>query len=190
MIKAILFDCFGVLAEDGWTPFKRKYIAHDPELALEVADLGKQTDLGIIGYEQMIEQISELVQVKPDLLRGAVERKIPNQELFSFIMAELKPRYKIGLLSNANYDVLNQLFTPEQASVFDTSVISFEAQLTKPDSRMFELAASRMGVQPEECLFIDDVERYCQAAEDIGMQTIWYQSCEQIIADLQLLIHN
>ena len=190
MIKAILFDCFGVLAEDGWTPFKRKYIVHDPQLALEVADLGKQTDLGIISYEQMIKQISELVQVEPDLLRGAVERKVPNQELFSYITAELKPHYKIGLLSNANYDVLNQLFTPEQAGVFDSSVISFEAQLTKPDSRMFELAASRLGFRPEECLFIDDVERYCQAAEDMGMRSLLYINLETFLPAIAQKLNN
>ena len=54
MIKAIIFDCFGVLAEDGWTPFKRKYIAHDERLVQEVADLGKREDRGMLDHEEMI----------------------------------------------------------------------------------------------------------------------------------------
>ena len=38
--KAIIFDCFGVLAEDGWLPFKRKYIGDNLELMQTISDLG------------------------------------------------------------------------------------------------------------------------------------------------------
>lgn len=185
MIKAIIFDCFGVLAEDGWQPFKRKYIGDNEELALAVADLGKQSDYGFIDYSSHLEQVAELIGVSIGELSSALGRKVPNEELFEYIKTELKPKYKIGMMSNANYDVLNQLFTPDQAELFDASVMSFESKMVKPDRRMFELMASRLGVDMEECVFIDDIERYCVAAEQYGMKTIFHIDNDSTIKALK-----
>ncbi len=184
MIKAIIFDCFGVLAEDGWTPFKRKYIIHDSKLAKEVADLGKRTDKGMLDHEEMISEVAELAHVDPAILREAVGKKIPNEELFQYIKKELKPKYKIGLMSNANYDVVSELFTYDQASLFDATVMSFESRMVKPDPRMYKLMAERLGSELKESVFIDDQERYCMAAEEIGMSSILYTSPEQLKTEL------
>jgi len=118
MIKAIIFDCFGVLAEDGWTPFRRKHIEHDPKLIEEVARLGALTDKGVLTYEETVQAIAEMLKVDVNELRQAVDRKVPNEDLFELILNELKSTYKIGLMSNANYDVINELFEMEQAALF------------------------------------------------------------------------
>lgn len=179
MIRAIIFDCFGVLAEDGWLPFKRKYIGDNAVLATEVSDLGKQNDYGLITNDEYFKLASKLIGVEESVLRDAVGRRVPNLELFDFIKNELKPKYKIGLLSNANYDIIHELFVPEQVAVFDASELSYESQLVKPDRRAFELIAARLGVEPNECIFVDDVERYCVGAEAVGMGAIVYTDLEQ-----------
>ena len=176
MHKAIIFDCFGGLAEDGWLPFKRKYIGDNAELATQVGDLGKQNEYGMISNAEYDQAVSDLLGVSAAEFREAVGRRVPNEELFAYIKNELKPQYKIGLMSNANYDVIHELFTPEQAGLFDGAVMSFESKLVKPDLRMFQLMADRLGVEPDECVFIDDIERYCVAAEELGMRSIVYQS--------------
>lgn len=175
MIRAIIFDCFGVLAEDAWLPFKRKYIGEDTELADQVVDLGKQNEYGMINNDEYYASLVKLTGADEALLRSVLGHKVPNEELFDYIAKELKPKYKIGLMSNANYDVTKELFTPEQASLFDASVLSFECRMIKPDPRMYQLIADRLGVLPEECVFVDDVERYCIAAEDVGMQSILFK---------------
>lgn len=184
MIKAIIFDCFGVLAEDGWLPFKRKYIGDDAGLAREVADLGKQSDYGMIDYESHLEQVAELVGVSRGELSSALGRKVPNEELFDYIKNELKPRYRIGLMSNANYDVTQELFAPEQTALIDASVMSYESRMVKPDERMYVLMAERLGVEPEDCVFVDDQERYCSTAEYLGMRGIVYQNFMQFKNEL------
>ena len=187
MIKAIIFDCFGVLAEDGWLPFKRKYIGENIELAQTISDLGKQNDYGMVTNDEYFEKVAKLIGVEANLLRDAVGKRVPNEELFEYIKKELKPRYRIGLLSNANYDVVQDLFTSEQAGLFDASVMSFESKLVKPNPRMFQLMADRLGVRWDECIFIDDVERYCVAAEVLGIKSILYLSLEQLKQDLNSL---
>ncbi|MDQ3064980.1 MAG: HAD-IA family hydrolase [bacterium] len=184
MIQAIIFDCFGVLAEDGWLPFKRRYIGDNQELAQQAADLGKQNEFGMINNDEYYQQAAQLLGVEESVLRGALGKRVANDELFEFIEKELKPKYKIGMLSNANYDVLGELFTPMQASVFDASVMSFKDKLIKPDLRMFELMATRLDVEMEECVMIDDVERYCVAAEEAGMSSVVYKNPTQATQDL------
>jgi len=179
MIKAIIFDCFGVLAEDGWLPIKRKYVGDNKKLAEELADLGKQNEYGMVDNESYVVKMADLMGINSDELRTAMGRRVPNEELFEFIEKELKPKYKIGLMTNANYNVLKDLFEPGQGEVFDSSVMSFESRLIKPDKRMYDLIADRLGVESNECVYVDDQERYCFAAEDYGMQAIFYKDFEQ-----------
>ncbi len=188
MIKAIIFDCFGVLAEDGWLPFKRKYIGDNEELAGQISDLGKQNEFGIISNDEYFKTAAVLLSTEEHLLKDAVGRRVPNPELFDLIQNKLKPKYKIGLLSNANYDVVQDLFTPEQSALFDASVLSFEAQLVKPDPRMYKLITERLHVEPADCVFIDDLPRYAEAAEDVGMIGLTYQSPKQLQQDLLQLL--
>ena len=128
--------------------------------------------------------MAELIGIDSELLRLSLNKKVPNEELFDYIVSKLQPQYKIGLMSNANFNVLTDLFTPTQAKIFDASVMSYESRLIKPDQRMYELIAERLGVEMQECVFVDDQERYCYAAESYGMQGVWYKSNEQLIHDL------
>ncbi len=185
MIKAIIFDCFGVLAEDGWLPFKRRYIGKNTELAEKVAELGKQNDFGLVSHSKYFKKAAELIGVDQQTLRDAVSKQVPNADLLNYIKVELKPKYKIGLLSNANYDVVHKLFTPAQAELFNASAMSYETRLVKPDPRMFELIAIRLEVDASECIVVDDVERYCMAAKDFGMEAIRYKSFEQFKAEIK-----
>ncbi len=187
MIKAIIFDCFGVLAEDGWTPFKRKHIEPDVNLTKEIARLGALTDKGVLSNEETIKEMARLIRVPVDELRHALERKVPNEELFSFIRSDLKRHYKIGLLSNANYDVVNELFLMEHARLFDAHVLSYETKLLKPDKRMFQLAADRLGVQMSDCIYIDDKQQHVDAAANYGMHALLYTSLESLIKELHKL---
>lgn len=188
MIKAIIFDCFGVLAEDGWMPLKRKYIGDNTKLSEEVADLGKQNEYGMIDNEAHLQMMAKTMGIDAEILRKALGIKVPNEELLEYIVTELKPKYKIGLMSNANFNVLADLFTPTQAEIFDASVMSYESRLIKPDQRMFELMAKRLEVEMGECVLVDDQERYCAAADGYGMKTIWYRSFEQFKAELAGLL--
>jgi HAD superfamily hydrolase (TIGR01509 family) len=190
LIKAIIFDCFGVLAKDGWMPLKRRYVGNNAQLAEEIADLGKQNEYGMIDNESHLIKMADLMGIDAEELRGALGKRVPHEDLLDFIKTELKPQYKIGLLSNANYDVLNELFTPEQAKLFDASVMSYESRLIKPDERMFDLIAKRLNVEVSECVFIDDQERYCVAAEEYGMQSIWYQDFDQFKSALHVILES
>jgi FMN phosphatase YigB (HAD superfamily) len=58
------------------------------------------------------------------------------------------------------------------ARFFHAYVISAELGCTKPDPRMYAHASDSLGIDPAECLFVDDVPRLVAAAIDLG-----YQGC-------------
>jgi hypothetical protein len=62
MIKAVVFDCFGVLASDGWLPFREKYFGNDPQLFRKATELNKRTDSGLLSYDEFIEAIARLAK--------------------------------------------------------------------------------------------------------------------------------
>lgn len=179
MISAIIFDCFGVLAEDGWSPFKRQYLT-DPEKARRVALTGKKVDEGLASYEDMIRETAHIAGVDEASVRVAVERKVPNEPLFDLIEHHLVGTYKIGMLSNASYNVLSLLFTEDQATLFDATALSYEIGLTKPDPEMYQAIAARLDTPIEECLLVDDQARHCLGAINAGMMAIEYESVAQL----------
>jgi FMN phosphatase YigB (HAD superfamily) len=67
-------------------------------------------------------------------------------------------------------------------------VLSCEEHLAKPDPSFYERAVHKLGVAPDEIIFIDDQERFRTPAELIGMHFILAESPEQIVADVETLL--
>jgi putative hydrolase of the HAD superfamily len=53
--------------------------------------------------------------------------------------------------------------------LFDVVVISAEVGMRKPEERIFRHTAALLGLEPRECVFIDDLEANVAAAEAIGL---------------------
>jgi putative hydrolase of the HAD superfamily len=83
---------------------------------------------------------------------------------------QLHKTYKIGILSNVGTAWIRDTFlTTQEQSYFDDMVLSFEVGLSKPDAQIYQLACKRLDVKPTETVFIDDLEPFCRAAQDLGM---------------------
>ncbi|OGL34530.1 hypothetical protein A3F65_02715 [Candidatus Saccharibacteria bacterium RIFCSPHIGHO2_12_FULL_47_16b] len=188
MAKAIIFDCFGVLTKDWW----REFCATLPEgPVLEKAkELNHQYDAGLISLQDFVAAVHKITGRKPEPIEDIFVSPEPmkNTELLEYIK-QLKPKYKIGIISNVGTNWIRDYFlTEEEQALFDDMVLSFEVGTTKPDPRIYEMAAERLGVKPEEVIFIDDLEPYCEAARGVGMQSIVYQDFVQLKTALQKIL--
>ncbi len=77
--------------------------------------------------------------------------------LFEVTISTLKESgYKVGLISNCSAEVSRLWESTPFASLVDMEVLSFDAGLAKPDSRIYQLAANRLGVETGQCLYIGD----------------------------------
>lgn len=189
MIKAIIFDCFGVLLTDGLQLLYDELFATDPEAAKEIKALVRASNRGILDPQESNRQIAELLHMKPEAYRQAIlQSEVKDQRLLAFIK-DLKTRYKIGVLSNISLGGFHRRFSSEEiAAHFDEVVTSAEIGVIKPDAEAYRIAADRLRVRPEECLFTDDRADFCVAAEAIGMQAIVYTGFDQFQRDLNKLL--
>ena len=71
--------------------------------------------------------------------------------------------------------------------LFDALLFSNEVHLVKPEPAFFELALTRARVRPSEAVFFDDLERYVQAARDIGIHAFVFTDTTSCVADLRRL---
>ncbi len=99
----------------------------------------------------------------------------------------LRPRYRTALLSNAWLDLRDLIHRLGLADAFDQMVISAEEGLMKPDPAIYRLTLERLGVAPQEAVFVDDREENIAAARALGMHGVLFRSTEQALADLRAL---
>ena len=196
-IRAVIFDFGSVLVQMGdetprqalaeqlGVPLKELYrLVFDSETA-------SRAMVGELTIEQHWQAVGAALGVAPEAL-PAVRAQFwsadqVNTELVDFIR-RLRPKYKVGLLSNAWNDLrqgMQQRFGFD--GLFDELVISAEVGLAKPDPRIFRLAVARLGVQPEQAIFVDDVLANVEAARLIGLQAIHYRHNSQLFQELERL---
>ena len=187
MTKAIIFDCFGVLATEAWLPFKAKYFGHDPELISEVNDISRQADSGLISREEASKATAKLAGITPTEFKRAIDRNVPDEELFTYIR-ELKTKYKLGLLSNIADDYLHTIFEPGHLALFDIISLSFKKGFIKPQTRAFETIAEELGVEPGECILVDDSQRNIDGARTAGMPGILYHDAGHLRQELSAIL--
>jgi HAD superfamily hydrolase (TIGR01509 family) len=188
VIKAVVFDCFGVLAVDAWLPFKERHFGDDSQKREQATALNKRANAGLIAYNDFLRGVADLANLPLQTARKEIEDNPANAPLFDYIRTKLKPRYKLGILSNASANWLGELFTPEQRALFDAVAISFELGFIKPDPRAFEVIAKQLDVLPSECVLVDDQERYGAGAHEVGMQFVLYRDFRQAVADLEKIL--
>ncbi len=96
------------------------------------------------------------------------------------LMKDLKGVGKrIGILSNMSEDFHDRLFVPrcaEYRALADAEIISGIERMVKPDRQIYDLAARRIGLEPDELLFLDDTKANVDAARDYGWHSRVYRA--------------
>jgi len=92
------------------------------------------------------------------------------------LVRALKPRYRVAVLSNADVTLEERIRDGlGMADLFDTVVCSAVVGMAKPDHKVYRLAAKRLELKPEQCLFVDDAERNVDAAREVGMVAVHHR---------------
>jgi putative hydrolase of the HAD superfamily len=72
----------------------------------------------------------------------------------------------------------------EVMAMFEVVIESSKVGVRKPDPRIYEMACAELGVEPPECVYLDDLGVNCKAAAALGMTAIKVITPEQALADL------
>ena len=93
------------------------------------------------------------------------------------LVERLRPPYKVSVLSNADGALRPRLERELRIHhLFDDIVCSAEVGMAKPEAEIFQLAAARLGLTPEECVFVDDWDQNVDAARAVGMTGVCYRT--------------
>ncbi len=189
MIKAIIYDCFGVLITDRLQELRDEVAERNPSAANEMMELIRAVNKGILEPEVTRPQIAALCGLSVDEYRAyIVSGEGKNEPLFRHIET-LKPLYKIGMLSNIGKRSLENRFSAEElAKYFDAVVASGDIGYAKPELEAYRIAVERLGVEPGEAIFIDDRAVFCAAAEQAGLRAIEYVDFAQYKRELTELL--
>jgi len=185
-IKVIIFDLGGVILNLDQERTIRAFARMGADLEQVNLDSHLFTDFekGLISPDEFRNQIKKQIKgpTHDNVINdawNAMLLDIPKQRLD--LIAQLRRKFKIGLLSNTNkihIDYFNDYLKAENLdelwnSLFDKVLLSFEIGMRKPDLNIYEHAVQQFEVAPEQCLFIDDNHSNIVSANKIGIQTIW-----------------
>jgi len=108
------------------------------------------------------------------------------------ILRELKANdYKIYFLSNyikEAFDYVQNRY--EFFTLADGKVISSEIKLVKPEKKIYQFLLEKYNLNPEQCVFIDDLESNLLQAHSLKIQTIHYLKDTDLRSELRKLKVN
>ena len=199
-IRAVIFDWGGVLSPLDFLKQSPQWEARLglPPGALDRALWGpewKLLEIGAIPQEEYDHHVMRALGL-PD--REAIQRfyreYYASDGLHPGVVAavrHLRGRYRVALLTNAfpgHAESLRRRHGFDPRAEFDLYVNSAEVGLAKPDPAIYQLTLDRLGVRPEEAIFIDDHVRNTDAAQMLGIHTIVCADVETALADLSALL--
>ena len=197
MIRAVVLDIGSVLEiiDDSVfpAPFEQRHgllpgSVHSGAASLPGnAGTGELTEPEIRAHWQQHLRLSDaqVDQLMADYWRWYVGSL--DQALFDWFAAQ-RPRFRTGIVSNSGPGAREAERCWGFEDITDDIVYSHEVGLLKPDPRIFALAAERLGVLPEEVVFLDDVEANVDAARASGWHAVLHRSTPESIREMERLV--
>ena len=184
-IRGLIFDFGGVINNMRWDVARELEERHGLERksilrSLYDSDEWRAVETGRGDIEQWRRAAHGRLEAAagkelPPLFQQWYETQHPIRENIDLIKA-LRPPYKISILSNADLSLEDRIRNGMDIyHLFDDVISSAVVGMAKPDHRIYRLAAERLELPVEECLFIDDAERNVDAAREVGMSAVHYR---------------
>jgi epoxide hydrolase-like predicted phosphatase len=193
---ALLVDFGGVLTTSVWDSFAdfcrekgldedtvKRLFREDPDAMACLRGL----ETGKLEEEEFEERFAKLLGLDEaaGLIEGMFRGMLPCEPMVAAVRAAGERGVKTGLISNSwstshyDRDMLEE--------IFDTAVISAEVGLHKPQPEIYRVAAERLVVPPDECVFVDDLRENCAGAEAVGMTAILHRDPTESITRIEEL---
>lgn len=170
-IKAILFDFMGVLLfqKDNYQPNK---------MIDEIDQIISKVTNDSVFKKETLEHYKLNEKEFDKILDKIIDKYKKFQSLWK-LLPELRKKYKLAIINNGTALTLQKLNKRHSVNEnFDLFISSATEGVRKPNSEIFLLTAHRLCVEPEECLFMDNLKQNTDGARKIGMKAIWWKNKE------------
>jgi epoxide hydrolase-like predicted phosphatase len=195
MIKNLVFDLGNVLISFRPSEYldKKNYPENIKAKILSEIFGSKEwllLDNGIINTQQAINSIAASSSLNKDeithIFNLRTELLYPLDENVRLLPELKKQGFRLFFLSNFPLDLFEEVKTGYYFfKYFDGGVISAEAKVSKPDSRIYDILLKKYSLIPQECLYIDDIEINVKAGEAAGMKGLVTFGSPQISKEIE-----
>lgn len=192
-VDVVLFDFGGVLAEEGFVNGLRAIAAKnglDQESFVKAGfDIVHGT--GWVRGEGTEEEFWRTVREKTgitaddeDLREEILSRFTLRPWIFEVIKEIRLKGVRVGILSDQTewLDLLNEKY--DFFKRFDHVFSSYHMGKSKRDTAHFDDVVTKLNVEPQRVLFVDDHDGNCKRARDRGLMTILYSTGEMFLREL------
>lgn len=195
MIKAIIFDYGNVIETVDRNMFLKGLAGkHTDKTVHQLDELIYGSEL-LLNYEKGLLTSEEMFK-KVVRMCGLSISKQEFEKVFTSIckpipstirlIRKLKKNYKIGILSNTNELCFkNIIMVSEIFPLFDAVTVSYKLKSMKPEKIIFNDIINKLKLAPQECVFIDDMAEYAEAACKSGIKGIHYTTHKRLIEKLK-----
>ncbi|MHA2037489.1 MAG: HAD family hydrolase [Promethearchaeota archaeon] len=195
MIKNIIFDVGNVLINFKPDQFLKRFVNDEyriKEFITKVikSELWLKLDRGIISLQEARDEYLKRFPEEKNLLSTFFnhwkEMLTPITHNIQ-LLQELKSNdYQIYLLSNYIKEALDYVQTRNEFfTIVDGKVISSEIKSAKPEAKMYQSLIDKYNLEPEQCVFIDDIESNLHQARSLNMKTIHYSEDIDLRSELR-----
>jgi putative hydrolase of the HAD superfamily len=185
-IEVVVFDFGNVLVRLDRLRICSNLANHSPLSPEEIcsriynSDLEYDSETGKYGSREYFRRIKQRIQGNHGWTYEQFQSEFKDVfELNPEGMEALKAasgRKRIFILSNISYLHALWLFEHEDlVTIPEQHIFSFKVGAMKPDPKIWEVMLRMGSIEARQCLYIDDIKEYCEAAERIGFNSIHYQ---------------
>ena len=178
--NVLVFDFFGVICSEIAPDWFRRYFP--PEVALRLKkEIVSPADTGEISEQDLFTQLGLLINSNPGQVQQEWLELVHIDASVVELLTELAPRFRLALLTNSPAPFVRRIMrTHELESRFEQIIVSSEQGIAKPDTQVFRLMLSRLGIGPEHAVMIDDNPANVAAAASVGMTGLLFTSAQQL----------
>lgn len=175
-MRAIVLDMYGVIVKqtgDDFIPYVQRTFPnisaeeiYKPWFRANIGDISSLEVWKAIGFQGDLEKIEKEYLDTIELSDGFID-----------FVEKAKTKYKLAIISNDSSrwsKYLREKFNINR--YFDVISVSGDLRVKKPDERIFLLTLEKLGVNAEECIYVDDRRRNLGAANRVGMNPILFNS--------------
>jgi len=178
MIKVIAFDLGGTLLRE------KISFSEESHFLVPLFDDDKYYDKAIDHFGVAKPLIDKIVD---EVIEECFE--VRDRNVFTAF-----PSYRLAIGSNFTSRMRNFLEKQDMVHYFDPIVISAEIGVNKPEPRFYQILAEKIGEEPGEILFVDNLLVNVDAAEKLGFNVLKYNEGEDLVETvkkkLEFLISN
>ena len=160
--------------------------------AIFQSGLWERLDLGTLSREELVLKVVSMIG---SIYQEKVQEVVWNwpsyieiyTEVFPLLVRLKEKGHRIFVLSNTSpvfYELLEEQLSPLN-EILDGFVLSCDIKAIKPDPKMFEEILHKYDLNPENCIFLDDVKDNTKMAESLGIKAYQIKKRSDVVDILQ-----